>query len=61
MKKKKKLPLDAVRALLIQGLYLEEVARVTGYRTQELSIMNQIWGLRRKRGPKVGWKKGLSA
>jgi hypothetical protein len=59
MKRKKKLPLEAVKALLIQGLYLQEVARVTGYSKPELSLMNQIWGLRRKRGPKVGWKKGL--
>ena len=59
MKKKKKLPLDAVRALLAQGMYLKEIARVTGYAQPELSLMNQIWGLRRKRGPKVGWKKGL--
>jgi hypothetical protein len=56
MKRKTKLPLAAVRALLEQGLYLKDVSSHSGYTEQELSIMNKIWGLKRKRGPRVGWR-----
>ena len=56
MKRKTKLPLAAVKALLEQGLYLKDVSSHSGFTEQELCVMNKIWGLKRKRGPKVGWK-----
>jgi hypothetical protein len=56
MKRKPKLPLAAVKALLEQGLYLKDVSSHSGFTEQELCVMNKIWGLKRKRGPKVGWK-----
>jgi hypothetical protein len=56
MKKKKEpplLPVEAVKALLQQGLYLRDVSRVAGWTIQELSMASKIWGLpTRKRGPK---------
>jgi hypothetical protein len=55
--KKIKLPLEGVKALLEQGLYLHDIARVSGYSKPELCTMSKLWGLRRKRGPKPGWKK----
>ena len=55
--KNKRLPLEAVKALLTEGLTMRDIRRASGYSTQELSMMNRIWQLpARKRGPKKGWK-----
>jgi hypothetical protein len=48
--KKIKLPLEAVKAVLQQGLTLKEVARVSGYDMRDLSFMLKLWGMTRKRG-----------
>ena len=45
-----KLPLEAVKALLQQGLTLKEVARVSGYDKRDLSFMLKLWGMSRRRG-----------
>lgn len=45
-----KLSLEAVKALLQQGLTLKEVARVSGYDMRDLSFMLKVWGMARKRG-----------
>jgi len=50
MTKKIKLPLEAVKAVLQQGLTLKEVARVSGYDMRDLSFMLKLWGMTRKRG-----------
>jgi len=50
------LPIEAVKIMLEQGIYLKDVSRASGYSLQELSMMLKIWGLKRKRGPKAGWK-----
>jgi hypothetical protein len=46
------LPLEAVRALLEQGLYLRDVSRASGWSKPELCVMCKMWNIRRKRGPK---------
>ena len=50
MTKKIKLPLEAVKALLRQGLTLKEVAGFSGYDMRDLSFMLKLWGMTRKRG-----------
>jgi len=50
MTKKIKLPLEAVKALLRQGLTLKEVAGFSGYDMRYLSFMLKLWGMTRKRG-----------
>jgi hypothetical protein len=50
MTKKIKLPLEAVKAVLQQGLTLKEVARVSGYDMRDLSFMLKLWGMTRKSG-----------
>jgi len=45
-----KLPLEAVKVLLQQGLTLKEVARVSGYDMRDLSFMLKLWGMTRRRG-----------
>lgn len=51
-KQQPRLPLEAVKSLLEQGLYLRDVSRASGYTKPELSVMLKMWGLKRKRGPK---------
>lgn len=56
MKKTRRLlPMEAVKALLEQGLKFDDVHRATGYSRPELSLLCKAWGIvpRRGRRPQV--------
>jgi hypothetical protein len=51
MKKTRRLlPMEAVKALLVQGLKFDDVRSATGYSSPELSLLCKAWGIPRKQG-----------
>jgi len=56
MKTKPKLSLEAVKAMLCDGMYLKDVSRASGYTMSEIAAFCIVWKIKRKRGPKAGWK-----
>jgi hypothetical protein len=53
-----KASLETVKLMLERGLVYRDIATCTGHTIQEISVIARILGLGRKRGPKVGSKRG---
>jgi UPF0288 family protein (methanogenesis marker protein 3) len=39
------------------GMTLRDIAQASGYSVSEIAAFCIVWKVKRKRGPKVGWKR----
>jgi hypothetical protein len=58
MTKKPKLSIETVKMMVVDdGMILKDIAKASGYSVGELAAFCIVWKVKRKRGPKVGWKR----
>jgi hypothetical protein len=57
MKRKPKLSIAAVKMMVDDGMILRDIAQASGYSVSEIAAFCIVWKVKRKRGPKVGWKR----
>jgi hypothetical protein len=56
--KKPKLSIETVKMMVADdGMTLRDIAQASGYSVSEIAAFCIVWKVKRKRGPKVGWKR----